>query len=191
MTARRPESENDSWHIWMCFTWLDDYRESLRMQATEETNLQNWGFNIWCLVLAWRRLAVRALSLLEKCSGTMPEHGIPVCCESDCKWKTFVINGELFSRIVNSEVINDQVIPIFGGNIPPLIQCELWLWPPRGGLCLYRGCHGRRGGRGGGAGGGGGGRHRGGGGGGQDPGLGLQLRVLPSQFQVDINACLM
>ena len=120
MTARRPESENDSWHIWMYFTWLDDYRQSLRMQATEETNLQNWGFNIWCLVLAWRRLAVRALSLLEKCSGTMPEHGIPVCCESDCKWKTFVINGELFSRIVNTEVINDQVIPIFCGNIPPL-----------------------------------------------------------------------
>ena len=50
----------------------------------------------------------------------MPEHGIPVCCESDCKWKTFVINGELFSRIVNTEVINDQVIPIFCGNIPLL-----------------------------------------------------------------------
>ena len=48
------------------------------------------------------------LSLLEKFSVTMPEHGSRVCCESDCKWKTFVINGELFSRIVNTEVINDQ-----------------------------------------------------------------------------------
>ena len=72
-----------------------------------------------CVGLAAAR-SPSSLSLLEKCSGTMPEHGIPVCCESDCKWKTFVINGELFSRIVNTEVINDQVIPIFCGNIPPL-----------------------------------------------------------------------
>ena len=109
MTASQPESENDSWHIWMCFTWLDDYWQSLRMQPTEETNLQNWGFNIWCLVWCWPGGGSQSvLSLLEKFSVTMPEHGSLVCCESDCKWKTFVINGELFSRIVNTEVINDQ-----------------------------------------------------------------------------------
>ena len=42
---------------------------------------------------------------------TMPENGLQLCCESDCKWKTFVITGQLDRKMTyKNEVENSHKI---------------------------------------------------------------------------------